>query len=178
MFADKRLLLRYRRSGETVPRDYTVDPYGLVNKAGVWYLAADRDGEPRLFRADRVVEAVVSEEPVRRRRGIGLAEVWSTLRERVERVPDALPTTCLVRQDRLDMFLRFQAGNVVAAPVPRDDGWTEVRLAFPVVEAVRSLLPFGADIEVLDPPAAREELAAAAAAVTELYGRRRDAGRP
>ncbi|MBY8865675.1 helix-turn-helix transcriptional regulator [Streptomyces sennicomposti] len=169
VFADRRLRLSYRRSGETTPRDYTVDPYGLVNKAGVWYLVADRDGEPRLFRADRVAAAEVSDEPVRRRRGHGLAEVWATLRERVERTSDAVRVTCRVRQELTDMFLRIQAANVAAAPVPRDGGWTEVELAFPALRAVRALLAFGPDVEVLEPPEARAELASAAAAVVGLY---------
>lgn len=171
VFADRRLRLSYRHSGVRAPRDYTVDPYGLVNKAGVWYLVADRDGEPRLFRADRVVEAAVSDEPVRRRRGQGLAEVWSALREQVERTTVALRATCRVRQERLDMFLRIQAANVAATPVPRGSGWTEVELAFPAVRAVRSLLAFGPDVEVLEPPEARAELASAVVAVAELYAR-------
>ncbi|MGH3202326.1 MAG: WYL domain-containing protein [Streptosporangiaceae bacterium] len=47
-----------------------VDPYGLVCKAGIWYLVADSDGEPRLFRVSRVVSATAHEEPVRRRDGV------------------------------------------------------------------------------------------------------------
>lgn len=54
VFADRRLRLRYRHSGTRTARTYTVDPYGLVVKAGVWYLVADHDAEPRLYRADRV----------------------------------------------------------------------------------------------------------------------------
>jgi predicted DNA-binding transcriptional regulator YafY len=38
-----------------------VDPYGLVCKAGVWYLVADADGEGRLFRVSRVKSAQVSD---------------------------------------------------------------------------------------------------------------------
>ncbi|XIE77189.1 helix-turn-helix transcriptional regulator [Streptomyces sp. SBR177] len=172
VFTDRRLRLSYRHGGTTAPRDYTVDPYGLVNKAGVWYLVADRDGEPRLFRADRVVTAEVLDEPVRRRHGHGLAEVWSVLRERVEGIREAvLRATCRVRRERLDMFLRIQAGNVAAAPVDRGDGWAEVELAFPAARAVHSLLAFGPDVEVLEPPDVRAELASTAAAVAALYGR-------
>ncbi|MGW7004003.1 helix-turn-helix transcriptional regulator [Streptomyces sp. NPDC054933] len=169
VFTDQRLRLSYRHSGEVEPREYTVDPYGLVSKAGVWYLVADRDGEPRLFRADRVQKAAVAEEPVRRRPGLGLADVWSGLREQVERTPDEVRVRCRVRRELLDMFLRIQSANVAAAPVHCDDAWTEVELAFRAVRAVRSLLAFGADVEVLTPPEARSELAAAAAEVTGLY---------
>lgn len=44
VFTDRRLRLRYRHGGDTEPRTYTVDPYGLVSKAGVWYLVADLRG--------------------------------------------------------------------------------------------------------------------------------------
>jgi len=173
VFTDRRLELVYRHSGSTEPRGYTVDPYGLVSKAGVWYLVADRDGEPQLFRADRVRSATTSAEPVRRRRGQGLAEVWSVLREQVERSSDEVLVRCLVRRTRLDMVLRIQSANLLRAPdQPSPDAdWTELDLGFPALPAVRALLAHGADIEVLDPPEARTELAAAAAEVTALYGR-------
>ncbi|MER6301607.1 HTH domain-containing protein, partial [Kitasatospora sp. NPDC001539] len=69
VFADRRLRLCYRHSGTPAPVEYTVDPYGLVSKASVWYLVADLHGEPRLFRADRVLAAETTEEAVRRREG-------------------------------------------------------------------------------------------------------------
>jgi uncharacterized protein len=76
VFTDRRLRLRYRSSGrlpeasqkaERGPSEPTVDPYGLVCKAGIWYLVADQDGEPRLFRVSRVAAAEPDEAPVRRR---------------------------------------------------------------------------------------------------------------
>ncbi|MFG2289513.1 helix-turn-helix transcriptional regulator [Streptomyces sp. NPDC048595] len=177
VFTDRRLRLRYRRSGEAEAGEYTVDPYGLVSKAGVWYLVADRDGEPRLFRADRVQAAAVAEEPVRRRPGLGLAEVWTALRDGVERVPDEVRVCCRVRSERLDMFLRIQSAHLAGPPVDRGDGWAEVELAFRAVRAARALLVFGADVEVLTPASARAELTAAAAEVTRLYGREDGDGR-
>src|SRR6266566_7774261 len=38
VFTDRRLQLRYRHSEDQRVRPYTLDPYGLVDKAGVWYL--------------------------------------------------------------------------------------------------------------------------------------------
>ncbi|MER7770414.1 WYL domain-containing protein [Kitasatospora sp. NPDC096140] len=173
VFADRRLRLRYRHSGTPAPVEYTVDPYGLVSKASVWYLVADLHGEPRLFRADRVLTAETAEEAVRRRAGVGLGEVWAVLREQVERLPKELPVRVRVRRGRLDLFLRIHGGRVTVQPPEAGAGaaeeWVEVAMAFPAPAAVRSLLAFGADVEVLAPPAARRELARAAADALRLY---------
>jgi predicted DNA-binding transcriptional regulator YafY len=176
VFSDRRLLLTYRHSGSARPNEYTVDPYGLVSKAGVWYLVADLDGTPRLFRADRVQAASGTDEEVRRRKGQGLAEVWAVLRERVERLPDEVRVTALVRHSRWDLFQRLHGTQLAAPPVERDGGWMEVRLGYRALQAVRALLAFGADVEVLEPPEARAELASAAADAVALYAR--DRGNP
>ncbi|MGW0817777.1 helix-turn-helix transcriptional regulator [Streptomyces viridiviolaceus] len=173
VFADRRLRLRYRHGGERRSRTYTVDPYGLVAKAGVWYLVADLRGLPRLFRADRVREAAVLDDPVRRRPGVELADAWEVLRRRVEERPGGLDVTVRVRPDRLDMFLRMNAASLTGLPdaVEGDggDAWATVRLTYGSVVEVRQLLAFSDRVEVVDPPEAREELARAAAAVAELY---------
>ncbi|MFF9326886.1 helix-turn-helix transcriptional regulator [Streptomyces sp. NPDC014776] len=169
VFADRRLRLRYRHSGASEPRTYTVDPYGLVSKAGVWYLVADRRGAPRLFRADRVRSATLLDDPVRRRPGVELADVWEVLRRQVEERPGGLEVVVRVRRDRLDMFLRLTASALVALP---DDGrgdWVTARLSYGVVAETRQLLAFSDRVEVLSPPEAREELARAARSVAALY---------
>jgi predicted DNA-binding transcriptional regulator YafY len=175
VFADRRLRLRYRHSDAKEPRTYTVDPYGLVSKAGVWYLVADRRAKPQLFRADRVHSAAVLDDPVRRRPDTELADVWEVLRRQVEERPGGLDVTVRVRRDRLDLFLRLTAAWL-ASP-PEDDGtseWVTARLSYGVVGEARQLLMFADRVEVLSPPEVREELAAAAASVTELYRRAAD----
>ncbi|MGW0736890.1 helix-turn-helix transcriptional regulator [Streptomyces sp. NPDC002851] len=170
VFSDRRLALRYRHSGQREVRRYTVDPYGLVLKAGVWYLIADHRGAPRLFRADRVDTATVTEDPVRRRPGVELADAWEVLRRRVEDRSGAVMVTARVRARWLDMFVRMNGAFLVADPEPeRDGGWARVRLAFGDVREVRQLLSLADRVEVLDPPEARAELARAAQAITELY---------
>ncbi|KIF76873.1 DeoR faimly transcriptional regulator [Streptomyces sp. 150FB] len=172
VFTDRRLRLSYRHSGAPTAGDYTVDPYGLVVKAGVWYLVADRGGEPRLFRADRVRAAEVTEEPVRRRESVELADVWEVLRRDVEERPAEVRVEARVRLSRLDTFRRVEAARLTAEPVVEAAGeWAAVRLAYTEIGAVRSLLAFGEHVEVLSPPEARERMAEAAAALMELYGR-------
>lgn len=170
VFADRRLRLRYRHSGERTTRTYTVDPYGLVSKAGVWYLVADRRGLPRLFRADRVHSAAVLDTPVKRRPGVELADAWAVLRRRVEERPGGIDVTVRVRRDRLDLFLRLMAPYL--RELPEDDGasaWVTARLRLGVVGEARQLLQFSDRVEVLAPPEVREEVARAAASVTALY---------
>ncbi|MER6073045.1 YafY family protein [Streptomyces sp. NPDC001817] len=171
VFADRRLKLRYRHSGEREPRTYTVDPYGLVAKAGVWYLVADRRGAPRLFRADRIRSARALDEPVRRRAGVELADAWEALRRQVEERPgDGVDVTVRVRRERLDMFQRMMAAQLTE--LPDDDGesdWVTARLTYPALRAVRQLLAFSDQVELLDPPEARAELLAGARSVAALY---------
>ncbi|MEU1019793.1 YafY family protein [Streptomyces sp. NPDC005900] len=171
VFADRRLRLRYRHAGAPRPRTYTVDPYGLVSKAGVWYLVADRGGTPRLFRADRIGSATLTEAPVRRRPGVELAEVWALLKAQVEERPGGIEVTARVRRDRYDLFLRLN-GTALAHPPEEGDGtgeWITVRMAYEFLGATKTLLPFADAVEVLSPPEVRAELARAAAAVTALY---------
>jgi predicted DNA-binding transcriptional regulator YafY len=171
VFLDRRLRVRYRHSGEREPRTYTVDPYGLVAKAGVWYLVADRCARPRLFRADRVRSARLLDEPVRRRAGVELADVWEVLRRQVEERPeDGIDVTVRVRRERLDMFQRMAAAQLTE--LPDDDGeseWVTARLSYPVLRAVRQLLAFSDNVEILEPPEARAELLRGVRSVAALY---------
>ncbi|MFI0904854.1 helix-turn-helix transcriptional regulator [Streptomyces sioyaensis] len=48
---DRRITARYLRKDTEVARE--LEPYGLVLKAGVWYLAARVDGDYRVYRVDR-----------------------------------------------------------------------------------------------------------------------------
>ncbi|MFI6585739.1 helix-turn-helix transcriptional regulator [Embleya sp. NPDC050493] len=169
VFADRRLRIRYRRSGSTAPRTYTVDPYGLVAKAGTWYLVADRDGTPRLFHTDRLTALTVTEEPVRRRAGVELAEVWHVLRRGIEEQPVVVRIRARVRRTRLDMFVRIIGSWLTGPPQEQDAEWVTVELGYPALGAVRQLLQFGTDVEVLDPPEARRAAADTAAAIARAY---------
>ncbi|MFH8371625.1 helix-turn-helix transcriptional regulator [Streptomyces sp. NPDC018031] len=173
--SDRRLRIRYRHSGETRPRGYTVDPYGLVAKAGTWYLVADRRGRARLFRADRIASATVADAPVRRRPGVELADAWAGLRSQVERRPGGLRVRLRIRTARLDVFARIVGGWLTGPPAAAGE-WATAELAYPELGWVRQLLQFGADLEVLDPPEVRRELARVAAEVTGVYARDAGAG--
>jgi len=180
VFTDRRLRLRYRHGRDSQVRSYTLDPYGLVNKAGVWYLVADHRGEPQLFRADRALSAAVLDEPVRRREGLELIDVWDTLRRRVDDIPDPLSVTVSVRREILSRFLRVHQTELATAPPPADAlpetggdrARVHVELLFRSLGAAEVLLAFGADAEVLAPEELRHTLARKAAEAARRYAAR------
>ncbi|MDR6593835.1 putative DNA-binding transcriptional regulator YafY [Saccharothrix longispora] len=61
-----------------------VEPWGLVDKGGVWYLVAGTAVGRRVFRVDRVVSAEVVEGVFERPGGFDLASVWGEVVEGVE----------------------------------------------------------------------------------------------
>ncbi|HYB19051.1 MAG TPA: WYL domain-containing protein [Streptosporangiaceae bacterium] len=208
VFTDRRLRLRYRSSGHGEPEasrreaersaaERVVDPYGLVCKAGVWYLVADSDGEPRLFRVSRVASAVADEAPVRRRDGVELAQLWESLRRQIEDRPAPVPVVARVRREWLDMFCRICAAHldgpvdpatdagaamITKAATPEtgakgftitdggDGEWVMLRLRFAAVPAARTLLSFGGNVEVVSPPKVRADLASVATDIVARYG--------
>ena len=179
VFTDRRVRLGYRSSGRPGEPEASgekeqssarvVDPYGLVCKAGVWYLVADQGGEPWLFRVSRVASAEVAGEPVRRRDGVELAGLWASLRREVEDRPAPLLVLVRVRREWLDIFGRMCAAHLTGPPPLAAGEWTTVELRYPGVMAVRPLLGFGANVEVLSPASVRADFAAVAAEVTDLY---------
>ena len=179
VFTDRRLRLRYRGSGHGEPRAGREAgragrraggrPVRAGMQGGVWYLVADQDGEPRLFRVSRVVSAILGEEPVRRRDGMELADVWASLRREVEERPAPLEVMVRVRREWLDLFGRMSAAHL-DGPLPAATGeWTQVQLRYPGVMAARPLLSFGANVEVLSPESVRADLAAVAAEIVDCY---------
>jgi hypothetical protein len=58
----------------------------------------------------------------------------------------------------------------LTGPLPAAAGeWAQVRLRFAAVKAARTLLSFGANVEVISPPEVRVHLAAVAAEIADLY---------
>ena len=175
VFADWRLKLRYRHGRDNRVRTYILDPYGLVNKAGVWYLVADHKGEPGLYRVDRARSATVLTEPVQRRDGVKLDEVWEALRRGIDDLPAPVAVTVRVRDDLLALFLRVHQvdladpGLAESPPPAAEAGWSTVELRFRSLFGVQPLLAFGPGVEVLTPDEARQALARVAAATAALY---------
>lgn len=181
----QRLALTYRAAGKHRARTRTVDPVGLVAKAGIWYLVALQEGEARLFRASRVRRVEAVGETVASPRP-DLGELWDQVRDRVDHPPVAVVATVRVPVALIGRVLGV-CGPQLAGEVERrssgewseDAGWTSAdeartdevfRLPFrSLLQASGVLLGHAVDIEVLGPPELRRAIADRAAATAEHY---------
>ncbi|MFC9283959.1 helix-turn-helix transcriptional regulator [Streptomyces collinus] len=171
----RRIRVRYRRWAEPREVERELDPYGLVLKAGVWYLVAGVDGTVRTYRVSSILRLDVGEDGFERPDGFDLTAHWKdylaaydSRRLRLQASVRIAPALLAVLPDRLDAAL-VRAVEVSAGP-PDDDGWVTATIPLESVDlAVSTLLSLGSDIEVLAPEELRGEIARTAAAVLDRY---------
>lgn len=163
----RRLRIHYRRSAERGASWHTVDPYGLLAKAGRWYLVADVGGVPRLFSLQRLKSWQVLAEVRCLRADATLASVSRDLSVAVEN-RDGITITATLSKDRLALTRRI-LGSRLTGSRPLDAEQVEITVVYDQVESVRQLLQFGAHLRVTGPPEARAVTLDAATAITALY---------
>ncbi|MGK5449224.1 helix-turn-helix transcriptional regulator [Streptomyces radiopugnans] len=170
---DRLVTARYRRrDGSGAQR--TLEPYGLVLKAGVWYLVARADGDPRVYRVDRFGSVTPLGERFERDADFDLPGFWeeraaafarSILRETaVVRLTEAGTRALRYATDRA------AAEDALARGETDEEGLTTVTLPVESLDvAYGQLLALGPECEVLGPPELRKCMARAAERTAELY---------
>src|SRR6476659_9784589 len=113
----RRVSARYREGKKIVSR--TLEPLGLVLKAGVWYLVAHRSAGMRVYRVSRFASVRAREEGFERPEGFDLAEFWDEWSDRFER-----------ERPRFDARLRLKrVGLRYLRPLVHPDGRSAVEEA-------------------------------------------------
>ncbi|MFI2422873.1 helix-turn-helix transcriptional regulator [Streptomyces sp. NPDC018955] len=173
---DRRITARYRRGEHAVERE--LEPYGLVLKAGVWYLCARVAGHGsfRVYRIDRFTAVEAGEERFEREPDFDLPAFWEERAEQFAR--SILRAEVVVRLSAEGVRRLPHAMDAVAAREalaragePEGDEWVTVTLPVESEEVAREqLTALGAEVEVLAPASLRERFAAEAARLAELYG--------
>ncbi|MDT9695449.1 YafY family protein [Streptomyces sp. P17] len=151
----------YRRWREPTDVERRFEPYGLVLKAGRWYVVAGPG--PRTFRVDQILELTAGSEEFSRPDGFDLAAYWAAYQRDF--------------QDRLhrgEAVVRLAPGRTL--PRARnaraeEDGWTRVTVPIESVDhAQGEFLRLGTDVEVLQPVELREKIARTVAELAGKYG--------
>jgi predicted DNA-binding transcriptional regulator YafY len=167
VWADERLRISYRRrDGATSER--VIDPYGLVAKAGVWYLVTRTAGEPRVYRVSRILDAATTGERFARDPTFDLPTTWATWSTEFTESLPTFQSLLRVAPDRMDTL----PAEVAALASPADScGWRVVPMRFDIIEhAVGWVLSHGTTVEALEPPELRAVLAEAAVWLVGRYG--------
>ncbi|MBO0869010.1 MAG: transcriptional regulator, partial [Micromonosporaceae bacterium] len=188
VWRQRAIAIRYENWRGVVSR--RLEPYGLVLKAGKWYLVAhagesnlDQDesdvdrpaGSVRTYRVSQIQHLTLLPETFDWPAGFDLAGYW---REHITRFRSQLHRgQALVRLapaavQRLDHLMGRTVAEAAAAGEPQPDGWLLARLPIESqAHAAQEFLRLGTDIEVLEPAALRHRLAATAAGLAALYAR-------
>ncbi|MEU9704894.1 WYL domain-containing protein [Streptomyces sp. NPDC047981] len=170
---DRMLSARYRRGDGEVDRELA--PYGLVLKAGVWYLCARAGTAFRTYRVDRFTAVALGEERFVRDEEFDLPAFWA------ERAAEFARSIL-----RAEVVLRLSEAGARRLPYVTDRAAAEEALAGGTEDgagrltatllveaedvAFSQLLALGPEVEVLGPESLRARFAAAARGLAELYG--------
>lgn len=131
-----------------------VDPYGLVSKAGVWYVVARTEDGYRSFRADRIRLLRELDERFERDASFDLDAHWRETMSKLRQNEGRYVVTVRVTSEALPMVMSYWPSE----PVSGDDEAC-VRITFPSEDAaVSTLLSWGESIELIDPDALRARI--------------------
>lgn len=176
----RRIEVRYRRWTEPTDVTRTLDPHGIVLKAGKWYLVARGADAPagkgvRTYRINHILGLADTGERFARADGFDLAAFWASSvagfrrglwqgEARIRLSPDG--------RDRITQMMNQAVVSAVetTASQPDTDGW--VIAVVPIeslIHAHQDFLRLGADVEVLEPAGLRERLAETARSLAAIY---------
>jgi len=164
---DRRIRIRYQDRNRA-QSTRTVDPLGLVSKAGVWYLVARGEGEMRSFRVERIRAVNELQEHFERPANFDLERYWSESSARfneVSRSSDCI-ATLRVLSHAVDRVSSYWPVEVLSAGKRH----TLVRVTFPTIEiALFQTIAWSAVATLLEPAELRAAVADAARRALRLY---------
>lgn len=150
-------------------------PYGLVLKAGVWYVCARAGDDYRVYRIDRFASVDVSETRFVRDEGFDLPRFWADRAAQFARSILRTEVTVRLSEDgvrRLPHAVDRAAADEALAGAGRPDAEGRRTVVLPVESAevaYEQLLALGPEVEVLAPAALRERFAGTAERLRDLY---------
>jgi predicted DNA-binding transcriptional regulator YafY len=159
---EQQIEVRYRRWAAPEEVTRRLAPYGLVLKAGRWYLVARSDEQIRTYRVSQILRVTMLDQAFERPAGFALAAYWRAYLDEFE-----------ARRHQGCAVVRLSRRGVAAlsdpavrravedsAGAPDRDGWVTATIPIESVEhATGQVLRLGAQAEVLSPPELRARIA-------------------
>ena len=172
VMTERRIAIAYESWKGDVRR--TLDPLGLVQKGGLWYLVAAFRGRARTYRVSNLKDLTVLEAAANRPEGFHLGRFWAASAQTFEdKLLGRLATVRISEEgERVLRAVMPVAAEKVAETGVADarPGWRRAQLPYETeAYSARQILRLGAEIEVLSPPALRRAVHDEARAVSRLY---------
>jgi predicted DNA-binding transcriptional regulator YafY len=160
-----------------LPITVEVEPYGLVAKAGMWYLVAMISAVPRVYHVSWLIDVIPLETHFERRADFNLAHFWQNWCQEYEEHQRSYPVRVRMSPALLKLlplyFGRRVSGMIKDAGAPDQAGWVTLTLAFESLESARErILGLGSAVEVLEPEALRMSVMDYAAQISRVYSLR------
>jgi len=175
VWRERRIRIEYESwSGDVTRR---LDPLGLVQKGGVWYLVAAARNVPRTYRVSNIRRLEELDTKVRRPPRFDLARYWSTWTVEFEaRLMRQRATIRISPEGRRILRAVSAAAEETVAATARPStpaGWVEAEIPIESVDySARQLLRLGAEAEALAPESLRVAIAREATAILALHRRK------
>lgn len=170
----RRVKLTYRSAESATARSRTIDPIGLVDNAGRWYLVAEHRGRPHTYRVSRVASVETLAALSRVRTSGTVQEIWDGLRSSLEGAQE--PTEIVVavapqHAGRMRRMLSMQvAPGTTIEEEPSPDGQVRWRLAVRQADVVCGMAVASApELTVLEPADLRRAVLLAARRAAAHY---------
>ncbi len=153
---------------------HLVSPYGLVVKAGRWYLVYARNGSIFVHRLSELLDVQLVEEHFIRPADFDLAAFWAGWCREYERfltdlkvIIQAAPNSLPLLQSRFGSQVE---GQIEVSEPQTGDSWVHLRLAFETFESARDqILSFGRVVRVIAPQALKMSVLDYAQQIIALY---------
>jgi predicted DNA-binding transcriptional regulator YafY len=166
------LKIRYRQGQNS--NEVKLGPLGLVLKAGVWYLVAQKGSTYRTYRATNILAAEVLDDTFPRPADFDLASYWAKSSREYE-LGNYRGTAAVRLSPRGRSLINLLGPYVEAAVVktagpPDKQGWFHCTIPLESGEfGIRELLRLGEDVEVIAPAALRAQMRVALRKVLRRY---------
>ncbi|MFS8103929.1 YafY family transcriptional regulator [Lentzea alba] len=169
-----RVRLTYQKRG-TPPTGRVVDPWGLVDKDGIWYFIAGTDQGQRTFRVDRILGATLTGTPSQKPPEFELRSAWDSVVTAIEQRRSETASVMLVPTQFIKVFQHMHGRHCTVLEEIGDQVRVELTAPRPL-DIARNVAGWGGLITVESPDEVEEHLARIGAELVSRYQRASPAG--
>ena len=173
IWQERKVHFTYRRGDDSIV-ERIIDPLGLVAKGNVWYLVAAVEGEMRTYRVSRIQRAIITDQVCMRPPNFDLAGHWEQSSTHFKaNLPRYLATVRVNPVILSQMRYASRFASIEHAEPPDADGWMQLSMRFDGEHiACEFIVSFGAQIEVVEPQALREQVIRTAEDIIAFYAQK------